>query len=47
MAQNLPICRSSSRPRSVRRKAEVFLASDDRTYITGTELFVDGRMAQV
>ena len=28
-------------------KAVVFLASDDRRYITGTELFVDGGFAQV
>ena len=28
-------------------KAAVFLASDDRSYVTGIELFVDGAFAQV
>jgi hypothetical protein len=32
---------------TAKAKVAVFLASDDASYITGTELFVDGGFAQV
>ncbi len=45
LSSNVPLGRLG-RPDEV-AKAVVFLASDDSSYITGTELFVDGGMAQV
>jgi len=45
LSSNVPLGRLG-RPEEV-AKAVVFLASDDSSYITGTELFVDGGMAQV
>ena len=45
MANSIPLGRLGT-PAEVAR-AVVFLASDDSSYITGTELFVDGGMAQV
>jgi NAD(P)-dependent dehydrogenase (short-subunit alcohol dehydrogenase family) len=45
MANSVPLGRLGT-PDEI-AKAVVFLASDDSSYITGTELFVDGGMAQV
>jgi NAD(P)-dependent dehydrogenase (short-subunit alcohol dehydrogenase family) len=45
ISTNIPLGRLGT-PNEV-AKAVVFLASDDSSYITGTELFVDGGMAQV
>ncbi len=45
IAQTVPLGRLG-RPEEI-AKAVVFLASDDASYITGTELFVDGGFAQV
>jgi len=45
LSSNIPLGRFGT-PDEV-AKAVVFLASDDSSYITGTELFVDGGFAQV
>ena len=45
ISNNVPLGRLG-RPEEI-AKAVVFLASDDSSYITGTELFVDGGFAQV
>jgi len=45
MSSSVPLGRLG-RPDEI-AKAVVFLASDDASFITGTELFVDGGMAQV
>jgi NAD(P)-dependent dehydrogenase (short-subunit alcohol dehydrogenase family) len=45
LASNVPLGRLGT-PEEI-AKAVVFLASDDSSYITGTELFVDGGFAQV
>jgi NAD(P)-dependent dehydrogenase (short-subunit alcohol dehydrogenase family) len=45
ISNNVPLGRLG-KPDEV-AKAVVFLASDDANYVTGTELFVDGGMAQV
>ena len=45
LANSVPIGRLGT-PNEI-AQAVVFLASDDSSYITGTELFVDGGMAQV
>ena len=42
---NIPIARPGT-PDEI-AKAVVFLASDDSSYVTGVELFVDGGMTQV
>jgi len=45
ISNNVPLGRFGT-PNEI-AKAVVFLASDDSSYITGTELFVDGGFAQV
>jgi NAD(P)-dependent dehydrogenase (short-subunit alcohol dehydrogenase family) len=45
MSDTIPLGRAGT-PVDI-AKAVVFLASDDSSYITGTELFVDGGFAQV
>ena len=45
IAKSVPLNRFGT-PEEI-AKAVVFLASDDSSYITGTELFVDGGFAQV
>jgi NAD(P)-dependent dehydrogenase (short-subunit alcohol dehydrogenase family) len=45
LSSSVPLCRLGT-PDEI-AKGVVFLASDDSSYITGTELFVDGGFAQV